>query len=199
MIKKEKSHFRELVIPLCVYLCVSVVPLFLVSCAEMGRDMEIDGATDVQIRSGLTGTQEAPAVLDPFKRYDLVMAANECRYFTISVPTGWYWKAYVTAACRREASEGRVSALIFPSDPAWASLPGTSFEKTMTLRQDGDQALLAVGNNGPQRNAILRICQEGAPAYITIESQVSSTSSLIGPDDSSLHFGKPANPLKDDE
>ncbi len=57
----------------------------LSSCAEMARDMDIDGATDVQLRSGLRGTTKDPAALDPFQRYDLVMAANECRTFTMKV------------------------------------------------------------------------------------------------------------------
>jgi hypothetical protein len=172
----------------------------LSSCAEMARDMDIDGATDVQLRSGLRGTQKDPAELDPFKRYDLVMAANECRVFTMKVPTNWYWKVYITAAARKENVESRVSATIEPSSPAWSSLPGTTFEKIMTLRQDGVQAVLAVGNANESREAELQICQEGAPANITIESQVSSTASLIGPDDDSTNhtFGRKSDLLKND-
>jgi hypothetical protein len=82
--------------------------------------MGIDGATDVELRSGLTGTQANPASLDPFKRYDLVMAANETRFFSMKVPSGWYWKVYVTAASRKENDEGRLSAVIAQTDPPWS-------------------------------------------------------------------------------
>jgi hypothetical protein len=80
----QKKRFNWL-IQIC-YLCLSVAIIFSVSCAEMARDMGIDGATDVQLRSGLTGTQNAPAALDPFKKYELVMTANESRFFTMKVP-----------------------------------------------------------------------------------------------------------------
>jgi hypothetical protein len=172
---------KRILFLISVYLCLSVVILFSGSCAEMARDMGIDGATDVQLRSGLTGTLNSPASLDPFKRYDLVMAANETRFFTMKVPAGWYWKVYVTAASRKENDEGRLSAIIAQTDPPWVPLEGTSFDKTMTLKNDGDQALLAVGNAVDTRYAVLRLSQEGAPVYVTIESQVSTTANLLGP------------------
>jgi hypothetical protein len=175
-LKNKKPFFL-----ISFYLCLSVVLLFSVSCAEMARDMGIDGATDVQLRSGITGTQANPASLDPFKRYDLVMAANETRFFSMKVPSGWYWKVYVTAASRKENDEGRLSAVIAQTDPPWSPLDGTSFDKTMVLKNDGDQALLAVGNTVETRYALLRLSQDGAPVYVTIESQVSTTANLLGP------------------
>ncbi len=186
LIKPPKIKFHQslsmfIKAPIC--FCLLVIVFNLASCAEMARDMGIDDVTDVQMRSGPAGTRDNPAVLSPFKRYDLVMAANECRYFMMQVPSDWFWKVYVTAASRRENTESRVSAMIFPSDPPWGSLPATSFERSLVLRQDGDQAVLAVGNSGPTRPAILRICQEGAPANITLESQVSTTDKLMGPND----------------
>jgi hypothetical protein len=165
----------------CIYFCLSVAVVFSLSCAEMARDMGIDDVTDVQMRSGLTGTQNNPAALDPFKKYELVMTANETRFFTMKVPSGWYWKVYVTAASRRENVEGRLSANISQPDPPWSPLEGTSFNKAMVLKNDGDQALLAVGNTAQTRFALLRIAQEGAPVYVTIESQVSTTTNLLGP------------------
>jgi hypothetical protein len=51
----------------------------------------------------------------------------------------------------------------------------------MVLKNDGDQALLAVGNTDQTRFATLRLSQEGAPVYVTIESQVSTTTNLLGP------------------
>jgi hypothetical protein len=128
------------------------------------------------------GTEAHPAVLDPFQKYELVMAANECRFFVVKVPANWYWKVYVTAASRREKVEGRLSASINQQDPPWASLPGTTFDKAMVLHSDGDQALLAVGNTAQTRYATLRLCQEGAPVYVNIESQTSTTTNLLGPD-----------------
>ncbi len=165
-----------------IYFGLLSVLLCLVSCAEMGRDMGIDDVTEVQMRSGLTGTQANPGVIDPFQKYELVMAANECRYFIMKVPQNWYWKVYVTAACRKEAAEGRLSADISQLEPPWVSLPGTTLSKNMILHHDGDQALLAVGNTAQTRYAILRLCQEGAPVNVSIESQTSSTTNLLGPD-----------------
>ena len=43
MIKKNRFN---LLIKICVYLCVSVATLFVSSCAEVARDMGIDGLTD---------------------------------------------------------------------------------------------------------------------------------------------------------
>lgn len=179
MIKKKRSYF---LIRICVYLCVSVAILFVSSCAEVARDMGIDGLSDVQLRAGLTGTEAHPAALDPFQKYELVMAANECRFFIVKVPAGWYWKVYVTAASRAETIEGRLTASINQQNPPWDSLPGTSFEKAMVLHHDGDQALLAVGNSVQTRYAVLRLCQEGAPVNVNIESQTSTTTNLLGPD-----------------
>jgi hypothetical protein len=178
----NKKHKFNGLIKICVYLCVSVAALFVSSCAEVARDMGIDGLTEVQMRAGLTGTQAHPAALDPFQKYELVMAANECRFFIVKVPAGWYWKVYVTAASRAETIEGRLSASIDQPDPPWAPLPGTSFEKAMVLHHDGDQALLAVGNTVQTRYAVLRLCQEGAPVNVNIESQTSTTTNLLGPD-----------------
>jgi len=164
-----------------VYIGMVAVLMGAVSCTEIARDMGLEEVADVELRSGLTGTAINPAPLDPFKRYDLVMAANECRFFTMKVPSNWYWKVYITAASRKENAEGRLSADISQPDPPWASLDGTSFSKTMVLNHDGDQALLAVGNTAPTRLALLRLCQEGAPINVTIESQVSTTTDLLGP------------------
>jgi hypothetical protein len=75
-----------------------------------------------------------------------------------------------------------LAAEISQVEPAWAPLPGTTLSKNMILHHDGDQALLAVGNTAQTRYAILRLCQEGAPVNVSIESQTSSTANLLGPD-----------------
>lgn len=181
LVVDKKMKIKSIIQP-GIYLCLLSVLFCLVSCAEMGRDMGIDDVTEVEMRSGLTGSSAKPGVIDPFQKYELVMTANECRYFIVKVPHNWYWKVYITAACRKEAAEGRLSADISPVEPAWASLPGTTFSKSMVLHHDGDQALLAVGNTDQTRYAVLRLCQEGAPVNVSIESQTSSTANLLGPD-----------------
>ncbi len=163
-----------------ILVCLALL-LMLSSCAEVARDMGIDDSPDIELRSGPVGSQSNPSPLDPFKRYDLIMAANECRFFSMKVPERWFWKVYLTGANRRENAQARISAYIGQSDQPFASVPETYFEKTMILNREGDQVVLGVGNKGPARVAILRICQEGAPVHVTIESQVSSTSDLLGP------------------
>src|ERR1039458_9059623 len=63
--------------PLWLNLLLVVVCFGLSSCAEMAKDMGLDEEPDIQQRAGLTGTAANPAVLDPFKKYNLVMAGNE--------------------------------------------------------------------------------------------------------------------------
>lgn len=149
----------------------------------MAKDMGLQQSTDLEQRMGITGTAENPAVIDPFDRYDLVMAANECRYFEIKVPEKWFWKLFLTAANRDDARHGQLTAQIAPSTPQWDPVQGTSFAKNFDLGREGLQAVLAVGNSGPTRYALLRLCQQGAPLHITLQSQISATSDLMGPDD----------------
>jgi hypothetical protein len=166
------------------------VALCLGSCAQVARDMGLEEVADIDQRAGVTGTQARPAVLDPFKKYNLVMAANECRFFQMKVPSRWYWKIYLTVVNREENRSGRLVAEIAPSDPAWSSLPDSRFGKTFVLEREGVQAVLGVGNSGPTRVAYFKLCQEGPPLHIAIESQVSSNAELLGPK-------KPATESKD--
>ena len=166
---------------LLFFSVLSVVILGLSSCAEMAKDMGLDEEPDIQQRAGLTGTMANPAVLDPFKKYNLVMAANECRYFTMKVPEHWYWKIYLTVANRKVGQSGHLEAEIAQTNPPWGALPATSFKKTIELEQGGVQAVLGVGNEQATRPALLKLCQDGVPLKIAIESQVSSTTGLIGP------------------
>jgi len=137
---------------------------------------------DLQQREGVTGNQDNPTPLDPFKRYDLVMAANECRFFTMKVPSKWYWKIYLTAANREESRRGSLAAEIAPANPPWIPLPATSFGKHFDLAgREGLQAILAVGNKEEDRLAFFKLCQDGAPLHITIQSEVSATHALLGP------------------
>jgi hypothetical protein len=167
---------------ICFWVVLSVASLCLSSCAEVGRDMGLEEIPDIQQRAGLTGTANQPAVLDPFKKYEIVMAANECRFFQMKVPERWYWKLTLTVVNREEHGQGRLVAEIIQPNLPWAPLPNTTFSKTFQLNREGVQAVLGVGNSGTDREAILRFCQEGSPLRITLQSQVSSTSQLMGPD-----------------
>ncbi len=160
---------------------LSVAALGLSSCAGVGQEMGLETVPDIEQRAGLMGTQDNPAVLDPFKKYTLVMAANECRFYTMKVPEGWFWKIYLTAGTRETTRQGRLKAEIIPANPPWAPLPDCVFAKDFQLKREGIQALLGLGNEKAGRPALLRFCQEGAPVRITIESQVSSNSQLMGP------------------
>jgi len=165
------------------FLLLSVVGMGLCSCLGIDRDMGLVQVPDLQQREGITGTQDNPTPLDPFKRYDLVMAASECRFFTMKVPSNWYWKIYLTAANREENRRGTLAAEIAPANPPWAPLPATAFSKNFDLSgREGLQAILAVGNNQPDRLAFFKLCQDGAPLHITIQSEVSATKALLGPD-----------------
>ena len=153
------------------------------SCAEVARDMGLEEVPDIQLRAGLSGTEDHPATLDPFKKYNLVMAANECRFFHMKVPEHWYWKVYLTVANRKQAQRGTLKAEISQTTPPWGALPNTDFKKDFELdRGEGLQAVLGIGNNSPTRTALLHLCQSGAPLYITIESEVSTNGQLLGPD-----------------
>ncbi len=164
------------------FFIAMILLLTLTSCSEVARDMGLEEVPDVQLRSGITGTQDHPTALDPFKRYDLVMAANECRFFTMKVPHKWFWKVFLTVVSRKENAQGRLMSEIAQPDPPWAQLPATTFGRTFVLTHEGDQGVLGVGNNDDTRVALLRLCQEGAPVNVTIESQISATSDLLGPD-----------------
>jgi hypothetical protein len=159
----------------------------LVSCGEVARDMGLENVPDIKLRDGLTGTQDNPAVLDPFKTYNLVMAANECRYFQMKVPQNWYWKIYLTAANRKDNEHATLQAEVGPNDPPWAPLPECVFTKTFQLDREGEQAVLGVGNRLEPRVAIFHLCQSGAPLHITIASQVSTNATLMGPNMDSLN------------
>ena len=162
---------------------LSAVSWGLASCAGIARDVGIDEGPDLEQRSGAAGTQENPFPLDPFQKYELVMAADECRFFSMEVPSGWYWKATLTAANREQDRRGSLRAEILQSNPPWNPLPATSMSKNFDLAREGVAAILAVGNNGPTRTAYLRLCQDGAPIHITLQSQVFSPGALLPPVD----------------
>jgi hypothetical protein len=176
---KEKMNFYRQVARVLLF---GAVAFGLCSCAEIARDMGFVHDSDLQMRSGISGTETNPTPLDPFQTYSLVMAADECRFFTLKVPSGWYWKLFLTVANRDETRRGQLTAEIPQVDPAWAPLPASSFKTSFDLGREGSQAVLGIGNPGPSRTALFRLCQNGAPLRITIESQISATNALMGPD-----------------
>src|SRR5581483_7040982 len=94
---------------LCLFLLAVV---FLPSCFGLDKDMGLTEVPDVQAREGAGGTLENPAPLDPFQRYDLVLAANECRVFSMKVPAKWSWGISLTVANREDARRGKLTAEI---------------------------------------------------------------------------------------
>ena len=88
------------------YFIAACALLSLCSCAEISKDVGMDEVPDVEQREGPVGTPDQPFLLDPFQKYDLVLAANECRYFQLKLQGKWYWKVAITvikigrASCR---------------------------------------------------------------------------------------------------
>lgn len=150
-----------------------LLSLGLVSCRTLGTDLGLVRLSDIQQREGLTGTQSAPAVLDPFKRYDLVLAADESRYFQMNLPQGWYWKLFVTAVNRSPNIPGQLNARLLPSTPDWEAVPLCLSQKQFNLKAESDQEVLGAANTGPTRPAILELVQTGAPIQVTLQSEVS--------------------------
>ncbi len=163
-------------------LCVFVLALGLTSCNEMARDMGLEELSDIDQRVGIKGTETNPTPLDPFKKYTLVMAANECRFFTIKVPHNWFWRAYLTVANPAETRRGQLKAEIARPDIPWAPLPGIGSERYFDLGREGVEAAIGIGNRNETRTALIKLCQQGAPLHITIESQISATTDLMGPE-----------------
>jgi hypothetical protein len=179
---KEKKSKNPPIFRLSLRLGALPLLLSLTSCFGIDRDMGLVNLPDIQQREGITGTASNPTPLDPFKQYDLVMAAEECRSFTMKVPSNWYWKIYLTVANREESRRGSLTATIAPANPPWSPLPATSFNKNFDLSgREGSQVVLAVGNNQDDREALFQLCQDGAPLHITIQSEVSATHALLGP------------------
>ena len=159
----------------CFFILL-MLSLGLTSCRTLGTDLGLVHLTDLQQREGPTGTLAQPAALDPFKSYDLVMAANECRYFQMNLPQGWYWKLFVTAVNRSKDTSGVLKAGVLPSTPAWEAVPLCVSQKEFDLKTEGEEEVLGVSNKGPARPAVLELCQEGSPIRVTLKSEVSPVS-----------------------
>ncbi len=160
---------------------IVVMGISLSSCAELSEQLGLSHRTDLEMRSGPVGTLDNPAYLDPFKKYNFVMSAEDCRYFQMKVPHNWYWKLFLTVDNHSDLRHGSLETAIADVDPPWAALPDSSFHKTFELDQGGVQGVLGVGNPGSDRTALLRMNQSGAPLRIILESRVSATSALLGP------------------
>ncbi|HET9869245.1 MAG TPA: hypothetical protein VFR02_01930, partial [bacterium] len=145
-----------------------------VSCGTVPIDPGAAG------RQGLLGTQAAPAPLNPFKDYDLVMAGGEDRYFKMNLPAGWYWKLFVTAVDRSNDQKGTLTAALLPSVPPWQSLPLCRDQKQFNLKpKEGDQDVLGAANNGPDHPVVVELSQRGPPILVTLHSEISPLSGLL--------------------
>ena len=155
------------------FLLILLLSMGLSSCSTLGTDLGFVHLSDIQQRSGITGTLEEPGTLDPFQRYDLVMAADECRYLQMNLPEKWYWKIFITGANREESDKSKLTARLLPTDPDWQALPLSTTQKEFDLKREGIEGVLGVANTGPTRMAVLELCQEGSPVRVTIQSEVS--------------------------
>lgn len=166
-----------------VLVALGLFLLVLASCSDISKELGSGQKSDGDLREGISGTQQNPGVLDPFAKYEMVMAGGECRFLVMKIPARWYWKAFITAADRDETQKGHLTAEIAQVNPPWAPLPGTLFKKDFNLnRGEGDQAVLSAGNAGPDRLALLKLCQDGASLKVTLQSEISATGALLGPD-----------------
>jgi hypothetical protein len=162
-------------------LCASGVIFGSVSCFGLDKDMGLTETPDIQAREGAGGTLENPAPLDPFQRYDLVLAANECRVFSMKVPAKWSWSISLTVANREEARRGKLTADIQGQEPNWLPLPGCYMSKTFDLSREGSEVRMGVGNPGDTKTINFQLCQTGAPLHVTLISQISATKALVVP------------------
>lgn len=157
----------------------------LPSCSGIARDMGIEETSDLEQREGTTGgSMDNPQPLDPFKRYDIVLSANECRVYSLKIPSKWSWKVSLTVANRTDGRRGRLTADILPKEPSWGELAGCYSSKSFDLGREGSQVLLGIGNPGEDRVAFLKLCQDGAPLKVTMTSQISASKALLGPNGS---------------
>src|SRR5579859_6763783 len=128
---------RFLMIPMRFFIAACAL-LSLCSCAEISKDVGLDEVPDIEQREGPTGTLDQPFALDPFQKYNLVMAAHECRYFQMKLPEKWYWKVAVTVV-NREAEHGRLTARILPPKTPWNPLMNLGTEKNFELGRESIQ------------------------------------------------------------
>jgi len=166
----------------CFFLLMATVPFFLASCAEVAKEMGLENPTDLEMRSGPMGTPAEPVTLDAFKKYPLVLAGEDCRYLILKVPSQWYWKVFLTVDNRDFDRNGRLTADFARPQPPWGKLPNVDMAKIFILHREGVQGVVGVGNKDEPRYALLRLCQEGAPLKVTLQSEVSSIGGLLGPD-----------------
>jgi hypothetical protein len=141
----------------------------------------LDQVPDIEQREGPRGTLNDPAILDPFQKYSLVMAAGECRFFQMKLPQQWYWKLSVTVDNRQAGPRGKLRIRILPTNPPWSPLAFFKNEKIFELGRESIQGVIGVGNKDSTRIAILQLCQEGPPLRVTLESQVANVSEMMSP------------------
>jgi hypothetical protein len=129
---------------------------------------------DIERREGSGGSPSRPETLNPFSTYRLVLAGDECRFFQMRVPSKWYWKLYVTAANEDQGMESKLTATFQTSEDGWKPLVPLETHKEISVADSSSQAALGVANEGDDRMLTLRLCQNGTPVIVTLESQVSA-------------------------
>jgi hypothetical protein len=129
---------------------------------------------EVERREGSGGPASLPEILNPFTTYRLVLAGDECRFFQMRVPSKWYWKLYVTAANEDKGMESKLTAAFETSEEGWKPLVPLETHKEFPVADASSQAALGVANDGDDRMLTLKLCQNGSPVIVTLESQVSA-------------------------
>ena len=128
---------------------------------------------DLEQRRGIGGTRNNPEILNPFKPVEIVMAADECRFFRVRVPRGWYLKYLVTGVNRRDGKSGYMKAEMIAEGQGWAELSPYPREKHFYLREGSNQAVVAIANQSVDRDILLKICQEGSPMGVILQPETS--------------------------
>jgi len=146
---------------------------FLWGCASAMKGVGLARKPDVERREGPGGPPGRPEILNPFTTYRMVLAGDECRFFQMRVPSKWYWKLYVTAANEDQGLESKLTAAFETSDEGWKPLVPLETHKEFSVSDASSQAALGVANDGDDRMLTLKLCQNGSPVIVTLESQVS--------------------------
>jgi len=102
------------------------------------------------------------------------MASRECRYFQVQIQSHWYWKVMLTAATRGEGRSAGLEAELATQGEGWKPVVPYESHKNFLLNADSSQGVIALANDGPERTLVLKLCQEGAPVKVILDSQVSA-------------------------
>jgi hypothetical protein len=152
--------------------------LMMSSCRSLLIQMGLKQVPDLELRAGLMGTQAHPALLNPFKTYSMVLAAQDYRFFKVKFPAHWYWKVFVTVVNQKKR-RGELWIRIFPSRTHWGILIPLRSENEFEVSQEGTQGSVGVINRGRTKTAYLELKQSGAPLQVLLQSEMAPETALF--------------------